>query len=54
MSKYYVQLDENDIVHTVSQNSEVIELENCIEIQELDYTLLSKKYNFITEEFEEV
>ena len=52
MYKYYAQLNENMIAHTVCQLSGTIEGEYFIEINSIDESILGKRYNAETQEWE--
>ena len=43
---YYAQINlENNICHTISELSDIVERENLIVIEEYDLSLLGKKWN---------
>ena len=44
MSRFYAQLNENGIVHTVCQLSGEVEDDNIVEISSMDNRLIGKKY----------
>jgi len=50
---YYAQMDENDIVYVISENP-YLEGNNIVEIPSFDISLLGKRYNRETQQFEEV
>lgn len=54
MPKYCAQLNENGIVHTVCLLSEEIISANIIPLDNYDISVLGRKYNVVTGEFEEV
>lgn len=51
---FYAQLDNENIVIGISQLNEEINISNMVLIDSFDDTLLSKRYNAETGEFEEV
>jgi len=51
---YYAQLDESNVCNGVSELAGKVDAPGMIEINSFDETLLGKRYNAKTKEFEEV
>lgn len=52
--KCYAQLNNDCIVIAISQLNDTVESENMIEIEEFDTTIIGKKFNKDTQEFDDV
>lgn len=49
---FYAQLDENEICVGISELSSEVYLDNMIRIDKFDISIIGKKYNKISREFE--